>query len=85
MRYRNAAEILPANLLKEIQKHVEGGMLYIPEKGKKAWGLESGARNYYADRNKEMKEKYAAGNTFEELAEQYGLAYSTIKKIIYCS
>jgi septum formation topological specificity factor MinE len=30
MKYRNAAEILPENLLEEIQKYVKGDLLYIP-------------------------------------------------------
>lgn len=31
MKYINAAEILPEELLKEIQTYIDGGVLYIPK------------------------------------------------------
>ena len=31
MKYRNAAEVLPERLLKEIQAYMEGEVLYIPK------------------------------------------------------
>ena len=34
-------------------------------------------------RNKEIQKMFKEGCSIEELTEQYGLAYSTIKKIIY--
>ena len=38
MKYINAAEILPEQLLKELQKYVDGKVLYIPKaSGKKEW------------------------------------------------
>lgn len=39
MRYRNASEIFPDKLLKEIQKYSAGELIYIPEaNNKKRWG-----------------------------------------------
>ena len=39
MRYRNASDIFPDELLKEIQKYSAGELIYIPEKSeKKKWG-----------------------------------------------
>ena len=52
MKYRNASEIFPDELLREIQKYSSGELVYIPEKEeKKGWGAVSGARVYYEQHN----------------------------------
>lgn len=84
MRYKNAAEILPDKLLKELQVYSSGELLYIPKADpKKEWGIDSGSKDYYRNRNNEIKGYFNAGIPVCELAKQYGLADSTIKKIIY--
>jgi len=84
MKYVNAAEILPDKLLKELQRYIDGELLYIPKaSSKKGWGSVSGSRLFYQERNEEMKRLYKAGYSIDVLAEHYNLAYSTIKKIIY--
>ena len=84
MKYINAAEILPEQLLKELQTYVDGKMLYIPKASiKKEWGATSGARAFYQEKNKEIQKLFKEGYSIDVLTEQYGLAYSTIKKIIY--
>lgn len=84
MKYINAAEILPKELLKEIQTYIDGGVLYIPKtSARKGWGSVSGSRKFYQKRNKEIQFLYANGYSLEALSKQYGLAHSTIKKIIY--
>lgn len=84
MKYVNAAEILPEKLLKELQKYTDGVVLYIPKaSAKKEWGETSGTRTFYQERNREIQKLFKDGYTIDVLAEQYGLAYSTIKKIIY--
>ncbi len=84
MKYINAAEILPENLVLEIQKHVNGQLIYIPKTNEsKEWGMLSGARTYYSERNKMIKDAYEKGESMDDLAERYGLARSTIRNIIY--
>lgn len=84
MKYVNAAEILPEKLLGELQTYIEGDVLYIPRKmSKKEWGTVSGSRAFYRERNREIQRLYREGCSMETLARQYGLAYSTIRKIIY--
>ena len=84
MKYINAAEILPEQLLKELQRYVDGDVLYIPKAStKKEWGASSGSRTFYQERNKEIQRLFKEGHSIDALAKQYGLAYSTIKKIIY--
>lgn len=84
MRYRNASDIFPDKLLKEIQKYSTGELIYIPERSeKKQWGERSGARDYYVRRNAEIRRKYREGKSLLELAEEYGLSRDTIRRILY--
>lgn len=84
MRYRNASDIFPDELLKEIQKYSAGELIYIPEKSeKKKWGENSGARDYYVERNVEIRRKHRDGKSILELAEEYGLSRDTIRRILY--
>ncbi len=84
MKYINAAEILPAELLKEIQTYIDGDVLYIPKtSAKKEWGSVSGSREFYQKRNKEIQFLFENGYSIDALSKQYGLAHSTLKKIVY--
>lgn len=84
MRYKNAAEILPDSLLRELQTYISGDILYIPKAdSRKEWGSVSGSKEYYLERNQMIKKRFRAGDSIEQLSMQYGLAYNTIKKIIY--
>lgn len=84
MKYLNAAEILPEHLLKELQTYVDGEILYIPKtSSRKEWGEVNGSRAFYLERNKEIQRLFQLGFSIDMLADQYGLAYNTIKKILY--
>lgn len=84
MKYINAAEVLPERLLRELQTYADGRMLYVPKASKKKqWGETSGTRTFYQERNGEIRKQFREGCSINVLAEQYGLAYSTIKKIVY--
>ena len=85
MKYRNASEIFPDELLREIQKYSSGELVYIPEKEeKKGWGAVSGARVYYEQRNEEIRRRfYVEKQKMQELAEEYGLSVETVRKILY--
>jgi len=85
LRYINAADILPKHLLEELQMYVDGEILYIPKaSSKEEWGAVNGSRIFCQERNKEIKRLFQLGLSIDALADQYGLAYSTIKKIVYC-
>ncbi len=84
MKYRNASEILPDELLKEIQKYTSGEAIYIPtDKTRKKWGEGSGTRMFYEQRNEEIRYKFSCGATVEQLADEYFLSSETIRKILY--
>ena len=84
MKYKNAQEILPDRLLKELQQYVSGETIYVPNaQEKKPWGETSGARSYYKQRNAQIREKYRSGTAIEELAQSYNLSVDSIRKILY--
>ncbi len=84
MKYRNASEILPDELLKEVQKYASGETLYIPNNTeRKKWGHDSGAGVFYKQRNEEIRNKYFHKARIDELAEEYCLSVETIRKIVY--
>lgn len=84
MRYKNASDILPDELLREVQKYVSGEALYIPNgKERKKWGEGSGARSFFKQRNEEIKNKFFHEVSIEELAEEYSLSIETVRKIVY--
>jgi hypothetical protein len=84
VKYRKASDILPDNLLREIQKYTEGEVIYIPKsKARKKWGENSGARIFFLQRNEEIRSKYFHKVSIEELADEYLLSYETVRKIIY--
>lgn len=85
MRYVKAETILPDNLVKEIQKYIQGEYVYIPSeiKARKKWGEKSGSREHIRLRNEEIFEKYKSGYAMVDLAEEFFLSVESIKKIVY--
>ena len=85
MEYRNAKDLLPDALIKELQSYIQGGYLYIPAKReqKKHWGEVSGYRRELQQRNQQIREEYRKGTSAECLAEKYFLSVHAIRKIIY--
>lgn len=86
MKYINADDILPSELVREIQKYVDGGaMVYVPkpEGIRKKWGENTGIRKDLKDRNEEIRQQFHSGVTWDKLSELYCLSYDSIKKIVY--
>ncbi|WP_338751231.1 CD3324 family protein [Bacillus sp. FJAT-52991] len=85
MKYVKATNVLPEQLIIEIQKYVQGETIYIP-KPKKAyqqWGTRSGSRKTLDDRNASIQQAFKNGRTLAQLADDYFLSVETIKKIVY--
>ncbi|MBQ8409347.1 MAG: ParB N-terminal domain-containing protein [Clostridia bacterium] len=84
MKYENGKDIFPEALLRQIQKYVSGKLVYIPaNETKRGWGESSGYKQYLAERNRSIREKFNAGAGIEQLAEEYYLSCDSIKKIVY--
>jgi spore coat polysaccharide biosynthesis predicted glycosyltransferase SpsG len=84
MKYRRASDVLPEELLREVQKYAQGEALYVPKaKERKKWGEASGARTFYQQRNDEIRAKYLQKIPFERLADDYCLSEDMIRKILF--
>lgn len=84
MNYKNGRDVLPPSLLKELQKYIQGDLIYIPKPAEKRahWGEVSGTRKLLAERNKEICRNYTNGWSIAELERKYHLSGESIRKII---
>ncbi len=80
MSYINANVVLPKELIKEIQKYVNGVDLYIP-KVSKASNC-SIYKNEIYRRNKEIYELFLQGEKVSKLAAKYYLSDKSIYRIL---
>jgi Mor family transcriptional regulator len=85
LKYTSAEAVLPEDLLKEVQKYVQGQMVYIPnsEGSRKKWGEKSGNRNYLNLRNGQIRQIFDEGSTIDQLSKLFSLSHDSIKKIVY--
>lgn len=83
MKYENARDIFPPELLAQIQRYVSGKAIYIPSPEPKKWGESSGYRRYLRDRNRDIRRDFAAGQPINVLAERYCLSVESIRRIVY--
>ena len=82
--YKNAKDVLPEALLRQIWKYVEGENITIPKRqeGRAAWGSLNGSRREYEMRNEQIRQRYAEEATLEELAKEFCLSVESIRKIV---
>lgn len=85
MRYVKVDTVLPDDLVKEIQKYIQGGYIYIPSESavRKKWGEKSGNRDFLQKRNEQICIKHKCGYTVPDLAKEFFLSIDSIKKIVY--
>lgn len=84
MRYIKAEEVLPRELLLQIQQYVDGVTLYIPRKAenRREWGCCTGYRAELTERNATIRREYAEGSEIGELARRYHLSEKSISRIL---
>ena len=82
MRYKNAKDILPKDVLALIQEYTDGEYIYIPKKSRKHWGENTNSKAETRKRNEEIFAKYKAGRKTGELACEYFLSEKSIERII---
>lgn len=85
MKYINAKEVLPEQLLTQLQEYVQGTMIYIPGRDaeRAAWGESNGTRAQYLLRNREIIQLYRKGSRVDDLADRYHLSPCSIRKIVH--
>ena len=84
MRYQKAEDVLPAELLAEIQRYTDGVYLYIPRRAdhRKSWGNSTRYREELRQRNESIRFLHREGVTTEDLAERFHLSEKTIQRVL---
>ena len=85
MSYVNADDVLPKDLIGEIQKYVDGKLIQIPRKDENSlsWGEPNGTQDTLAERNQTIVNSYYSGQTIAELGKVYFLSEKRIQGIIH--
>lgn len=85
MKHSNATNILPEELLFEIQQYIQGELLYIPKlkSNYKKWGDTTQSKISTSIRNDKIRSAFDNGATIKELCKKYFLSQASIKKIVY--
>ena len=85
MSYINAEDVLPEVLIGEIQKYIDGQLIYIPRKDENilSWGEKNGTRERLARRNQMIVSRFYSGETVAELGKAYYLSEKRIQGIIH--
>ena len=81
MGYKRAEEVLPLELLEQIQEYVAGESIYE----RRHWGEQTETRKELTERNLKIKKDYSSGYTIKQLAEKYFLSQKSIQRILYSS
>jgi Mor family transcriptional regulator len=82
MSYIRADEILPKELLEELQQYADGQLIYIPRKEKQEWGSGTSAKKYFRERNERIYRAFREGIGEEELARRFSLSGKSIQRIL---
>lgn len=83
MKYVNADIIFPEELLIEIQKYIQGGMVYVPKpKGMhKKWGENSGSREILNVRNDEIRQSFLVVTQSNNFRTNFVFLLIVLKKL----
>lgn len=82
MKYKNANNILPAELIESIQKYIQGEYIYIPIKEKQKPSIPSEYSLELQKRNAHIYTGSLQGISNKKLSEQYHLSESSIRRIL---
>lgn len=85
MSYINIYDVLPKEIVEQIQEYVDGVKIYIPKKAdsRKSWGSNTDTKRLISSRNKQIRLEHQNGLSVPKLAQKYFLAEKTIQKIVY--
>ena len=82
--YIKAEEILPEELIRQIQEYADGVYIYIPRKPgtRRKWGLKTDYKAELTARNEHIRSDYAAGANIQTLSRRYHLSEKSIRRIL---
>ena len=70
IKYRNAAELLPPQLLQELQKYAQGETPYVSKVKRESWGAGTGAKTFFSWRDADIRKQFSRGVGLEKLSEE---------------
>ena len=84
MSYQNAKDILPKEIVTQIQQYIQGETIYIPKKtkNKKGWGENTDTLRILTIRNQQIYAEYQRGLSIFQLSQKYFLVERSIQRII---
>ena len=84
MSYIKAEEILPEELIRQIQEYADGVYIYIPRKPgtRHTWGQETDYKAELKIRNDRIRSDYAVGTNVVALSCKYHLSEKSIRRIL---
>ena len=85
MSYIKAEEILPQELIRQIQEYADGVYIYIPRKPgtRHPWGQKTAYRAELSQRNHCIRNDYASGTSVAALSRKYHLSEKSIRRILH--
>lgn len=82
MKYRNANDIIPEELLIKLQEYIQGEYIYIPVKERHILVAATDYKTELEKRDAHIYTKYLEGISNAKLAQMYNLSESSIRRII---
>ena len=84
MRYLKAEDVLPAELLVQVQRYADGVYLYIPRRAdhRQNWGSSTRYREELQQRNESIRLLHREGLDAQELAERFHLSVKIIQRVL---
>lgn len=84
MSYQNAIDLLPKEIVEQVQEYADGQVIYIPKKesNKKRWGENTDTKQLLASRNHSICLDFNNGMNIRQLSEKYFLVEKSIQRIL---
>ena len=82
MKYKNANDVLPKELLVMVQEYIQGEYIYVPVKDKHIAEFPTDYKTELEKRDAHIYTKYLEGMSNKQLSQIYNLSESSIRRII---
>ena len=84
MSFIKAEEILPEELIRQIQEYADGVYIYISRKpeNRRPWGQETNYKAELKVRNDRIRKDYGEGCGISALSRKYHLSEKSIRRIL---